>query len=93
MPTSWAMPFPVGYDTVGEGEALEILQAHSPCCVTAFLGVPAISVPVVRAPLPVGIQLVGARFRDGLCLTAAEALGRRIGPILPIDPKGRRASR
>lgn len=93
MPTAWTLPFPVGYDTVGESEALEILRAHSPCCVTAFLGVPAISVPVVRAPLPVGIQLVGARFRDGLCLTAAQALGQRIGPILPIDPKGPVTSR
>ncbi|MFD1624133.1 amidase [Azospirillum griseum] len=86
LPTSWRLPFPVGYDTVGPDEARAVLRAHSPCSATAMLGVPAISVPVVRAPLPIGVQIVGARFRDGLCLAAAAALEARLGPVDPIDP-------
>jgi amidase len=86
VPTSWRLPFPVAHDVAGPEEAREVLRAHSPCSATAMLGVPAISVPVARAPLPIGIQVVGARFRDGLCLAAAAALEERIGPIRPIDP-------
>lgn len=89
LPTAWRLPFPVAptaYDTRGPEEARAILRAHRPCTATAFLGVPAISVPVVRAPCPIGVQLVGARFRDGLCLAAGEALEARIGPLRPIDP-------
>ncbi len=86
VPTSWRLPFPVGHDAVGPDEARAVLRAHSPCSATAMLGVPAISVPVVRAPLPIGVQIVGARFRDGLCLAAAAALEARLGPVDPIDP-------
>ncbi|MEC4594926.1 MULTISPECIES: amidase [Nitrospirillum] len=88
MPTAWSVPFPVGYDVRGVEEARRLLTAHSPCTATAFLGVPALSVPVHRGTDgPLGVQLVAGRFRDGLVLAAATALEERLGPIIPIDPQ------
>jgi len=44
-------------------------------------------VPVgVAGGLPQAVQIVGARYREDLCLDAAEALEAGIGPITPIDP-------
>lgn len=90
MPTSWTSAFPVGHDVAGEQQARELLVSHSPCTSTACVGVPALSVPFRPAggPLPVGIQLVAGRFREGRILAAAQALADRLPPVLPIDPIG-----
>jgi len=37
--------------------------------------------------LPVGVQLVGPRFREDLTLAAAEAIEARVPRITPIDPR------
>jgi len=31
--------------------------------------------------------VIASRFREDLCLDAAEAIERRLGTITPIDPK------
>jgi amidase len=44
------------------------------------LGLPAAVVPVgLHAGLPVGVQVVGSRYREDLCLDAAEAIEKRVG--------------
>jgi amidase len=51
------------------------------------LGLPAMAVPTgVVDGLPVGVQLVGPRFREDLCLAAAEAIEARAGMPTPIEP-------
>ena len=51
------------------------------------LGLPACAVPVGTANgLPQGVQLIGDRYREDLCLTAAEAIEDRLGVVTPIDP-------
>jgi amidase len=51
------------------------------------LGLPAAVVPVgVADGLPIGVQLIGARFREDLCLDAAAAIEARAGVRTPIDP-------
>ena len=34
-----------------------------------------------------GVQIIGPRFREDLCLACAEAIEARAGAITPIDPK------
>jgi amidase len=57
------------------------------CSVTSFLGLPAVAVPTgVADGLPQGIQLIGAPYREDLCLEAAAAIEQRLGTLTPIDP-------
>ena len=52
-----------------------------------LLGLPAAVVPVGMADgMPVGAQLVGRRFADLTCLSAAEQLEMLFGTMTPIDP-------
>ena len=52
------------------------------------LGLPAVAVPVgVVDGLPQAVQVIGPRFREDLCLDAAQALEDRLGVITPIDPR------
>jgi dUTPase len=37
--------------------------------------------------LPVGVQIIGPRFREDLCLAAAEAIEARVPRLTPIDPR------
>lgn len=53
-----------------------------------LLGLPVCCVPVGTANgLPVGVQIIGGRFREDLCLDAGEAIEARLGRITPIDPR------
>ena len=53
-----------------------------------LLGLPAVAVPTgVIGGLPQGVQLIGDRFREDLCLDAAEAIERALGTLTPIDPR------
>ena len=52
------------------------------------LGLPAMAVPTgVGDGLPVGVQIIGPRFREDLCLAAAEAIEARVPRLTPIDPR------
>jgi amidase len=37
--------------------------------------------------LPVGVQIVGPRFREDLVLAAAEAIEAKVQRLVPIDPR------
>jgi len=41
-----------------------------------------------RAHLPLGVQVIGARYREDLCLDAAEVIEAQRGLPTPIDPVG-----
>ncbi|WP_062479118.1 amidase family protein [Variovorax boronicumulans] len=87
MPVSWRHPFPVDADQRGSSAMREILDAQSPLLSTAILGLPGLSVPMgLRHGLPTGVQLVGDRFREDLCLAAAEVLEAEAGPVAAVDP-------
>jgi amidase len=52
------------------------------------LGLPSIAVPTgVANGLPVGVQLIAGRYREDLCLEAAEEIEARAGVRTPIDPR------
>ena len=53
-----------------------------------LLGTPAAVTPAgVVDGLPVGVQVLGDRFSDALCLTIAAEIEARVGRITPIDPR------
>ncbi|MCP3798327.1 amidase [Allokutzneria sp. A3M-2-11 16] len=61
---------------------------------TSLVGVPAVAVPTgVVDGVPMGVQVIGARFREDLCLSAAEVIERRFGTFTPVTPgwKGEQA--
>jgi len=52
-----------------------------------FLGLPALAVATgLIGTVPVGVQIVAARFREDLCLAAGDAIEAGGIPALPIDP-------
>ncbi|GGS54367.1 amidase [Planobispora rosea] len=53
-----------------------------------LLGLPAVAVPVgLDGALPQAVQVIGPRFREDLCLDAAETLEAAAGTPTPIDPR------
>ncbi len=80
-------PFPVGRDLEGV-EAVEEITASLRLVVTVnLLGLPAAAVPVgVSNGLPRGVQLIGPRYGESVCLDAAQAIEDRLGVLTPIDP-------
>jgi amidase len=93
-PTWTQLPFVHGFDvmSVENGRAvLELVRAVLPA---NLLGLPSACVPagLDRATgLPVGVLVTGQRFREDLCLQAAERREANSGVDTPIEP--RRAQR
>ncbi len=86
-PVGTDVPFKVGADRTPEGVA-ENLRVMRMVMAVSALGLPAVVVPVgVRDGLPQAVELIGPRYREDLCLDAAEALEERDGCISPIDPR------
>jgi len=53
-----------------------------------LLGLPAAAVRAGLANgVPLGIQIIGSRYREDLCLDAAEAIEAQCGLDTPIDLK------
>ena len=52
------------------------------------LGMPAVSVTTgIAGAVPMGVQMIGPRFREDLVLDAAELIESRCPPLTPIDPR------
>ncbi len=85
-PVSAAPPFPIGYDIVGKAQVQELIQHMRLVVSVNLLGLPSVAVPVGLAEgLPQEVQLIGSRYREDLCLEAAEAIERQVGVLTPID--------
>jgi amidase len=68
-------------------EVAEIVRDLRMMIAVNGLGLPAVSLPVgVGDGLPQAVQVIGPRYREDLCLSAAAALEERVGIITPIDP-------
>ncbi|QND72873.1 amidase family protein [Tardiphaga robiniae] len=75
LPVSMEPPFEQHLDLQGAEVMGSIMKAQAPLLSLAVLGLPAISVPTsVRGGIPLGVQLVASRFREDICLDAAEVL-------------------
>ena len=80
-------PFPWGLD-VGSHDSIDrVLRAQGTQFMVPLLGLPAISAPTGFVQgLPVGVQIIGERFREDLVMDAAEVIEARCPATTPIDP-------
>ncbi len=86
-PVSTQPPFEVGLDVAGTEQMLGVAESMSLVVTINLLGLPAAAVPTgVAGKVPQGVQLIGPRFREDLCLDAAEALESTLGTWTPIAP-------
>jgi len=80
-----------GFDVESAERTAALWRDCSTMMAVPVLGLPAIAVPTgIADGLPVGVQLIGPRFREDLCLAAAEAIEARLRPPsgwTPIDPR------
>lgn len=71
-----------------DGQVAEDIGTMRMAMAVNALGLPAVAVPVgVADGLPQVVQVIGPRYREDLCLDAAQALEERFGILTPIDPR------
>jgi amidase len=88
MPVSSLKPVPLDYDQQGDAAVARMLTAHHPMLAVSMLGLPGLAVPVGQAgDTPLGVQLVAGRFREDICLAAAEVIEARSPAAIPIEPR------
>ena len=86
-PVGTEPPFPAG-QCLAPGAVSRTIRALRLTLAVSALGLPAVAVPVgIGSGLPQAVQLIGPRYREDLCLDAAQALEDRLGIITPIDPR------
>jgi len=86
-PVSTEPPFEIGFDTTSAERHAEVTRAQRLLVAVNLLGFPAVSVPTgVAGGLPLGVQVIGARYREDLCLDAAEAIEAQHPLPTPIEP-------
>jgi amidase len=76
-----------GFDIESAERTAALWRECATMMAVPVLGLPAMAVPTgVVDGLPMGVQIVGPRFREDLCLAAGEAIEARAGDLTPIDP-------
>jgi 1-carboxybiuret hydrolase len=53
----------------------------------SFIGLPVVAVPVPLEPMPIGVQIIAAPWREDIALRVAHAL-ERAGVVAPPPPRG-----
>jgi 1-carboxybiuret hydrolase len=53
----------------------------------SFIGLPVVAVPVPLEPMPIGVQIIAAPWREDVALRVAHAL-ERMGAVAAPPPKG-----
>ena len=81
------IPFEAGTD-LEDGRVAETIHGMRMGLAVNALGLPAVALPVgIEDGLPQVVQVIGPRYREDLCLDAAQAIEDRQGIFTPIDPK------
>ncbi|WP_227938354.1 amidase family protein [Alkalihalobacillus deserti] len=87
LPVSAEQAFEQDADIVSEESMRRITAAQWSMVSIPLLGFPALAVPTsIAEGLPVGVQLLGRRFREDILLEAAEIIEAHSDVITPIDP-------
>lgn len=90
-PVCAALPYTVGFDLESAQRTERVWRECCTLMAVPVLGLPAMAVATgIADGLPVGVQVIGPRFREDACLAAAEAIEARAGVVgrLPVDPAG-----
>jgi aspartyl-tRNA(Asn)/glutamyl-tRNA(Gln) amidotransferase subunit A len=53
----------------------------------SFIGLPVVAVPVPLEPMPIGVQIIAAPWREDIALRVAYAL-ERMGVVVAPSPRG-----
>jgi amidase len=86
-PVSGELPFPDHLDRKDEASFARVWHAQLPQIAIPFMGLPGLTVSTgLVGRIPVGVQLVAARYREDLCLAAGEAVEAGGTPSAAIDP-------
>ena len=86
MPSSGEQAFPVSLDTRSFEDYQRIWRAQRPQLLVPVLGLPAIAVPTgLHEDFPIGVQLIGQRYREDMCLDAAEIIEARAEMQGPVE--------
>jgi len=81
-PVSQLPPFLQGEDLKGDARVKRMLDEQSMLYAVNLLGLPAAAVPTgLHAGVPVGVQIIGPRYREDLCLDAAQAIENAVGVL------------
>lgn len=81
-------PFEVGHDLSGADAVRALVEDMRLIAPANALGLPSAAVGAGEGGgLPQGVQVIGPRWREDLCLDAAEAIERALGTMAPIDPR------
>lgn len=89
LPVSGAAPFRADQDIEAPETLPEIMKAHRFLYMVNVLGLPSAVVRTLdAAPVPLGVQVVGDRMDDLVCLDVAGAIERELAfDLRPIDPR------
>jgi amidase len=81
-PVSQVPPFPQLEDLKGEARLKQMLDEQSMLYAVNLLGLPAAAVPTgLHGGVPLGVQIIGPRFREDLCLDAAQVIENAAGVL------------
>jgi amidase len=87
-PVSNIPPFRPNEDVGSRAEVERIFRAQTLMVSVNLLGLPSVAVCTgLREGLPGGVQIIGSRFREDLCLDAAQVIEDAAGQVTPIDPR------
>jgi amidase len=90
-PISTELPYRHDFDIESAARNAEVWRQCSTLRAIPVLGLPAMAVPTgLAGELPVGVQLIGPRFREDVIFSAAEVIEASINdlqPLTPIDPR------
>ena len=87
LPVSAELPFRDGLDRQGEATFARIWEAQLVQRAVPAMGLPSLVVSTgLVGSSPVGVEIVAGRFREDLCLAAAEAIEAAGAPAAPVDP-------
>lgn len=81
-PVSQVPPYPHDEDLKGSARVREMLDEQSMLYGINLLGLPSAAVPTgLHDGAPMGVQIIGPRFREDLCLDAAQAIETGAGVL------------
>jgi amidase len=87
IPVSGELPFPDQLDRKDDASFARVWRAQLTQIAIPFMGLPGLTVSTgLVGKVPVGVQVVSARFREDLCFAAGEAIEAGGVPASPIDP-------
>lgn len=88
LPVSAQLPFRFDQDQEEASVVRALLDAQRPLLAIPALGFPSVVVPTGTAgDATVGVQVIAGRFREDVCLAAAEVIEARAPALTPIDPR------